>query len=100
MDGAVVANVARDLRLGAFLYVASRSHWPAVRGSAPVPTTLSAVSRFDASVEKWFWRGRVRTQLLVRNLLDRPERYHPLGAELPLRVHLTLAVGVPRAVRE
>ncbi|MFN2566024.1 MAG: hypothetical protein ABR499_13590 [Gemmatimonadaceae bacterium] len=94
-DGQLVGAVAPDLRLGAFLYVASRARWAALRGGPATPLTLPAVSRLDASAEKWFWRHRVRTQLLVRNLLNQPERYHPLGADFPLRAHLTVALALP-----
>ena len=95
LEANLVAAVARDLRLGAFVYVASSTHWvPVLFESAPA-VTLPAIARVDVSVEKWFWRHRVRTQLLVRNLLNRSERYHPLGADFPLRAHLTFALALP-----
>jgi hypothetical protein len=95
VDASLVSAVARDLRLGTFVHVASRTHWSALRGGPPTPISLPAVLRLDVSAEKWFWRHRVRTQLLVRNLLNRSERYHPLGAEFPLRAHLTVALALP-----
>jgi hypothetical protein len=95
LDGQIVAAVATDFRLGAVVYIASRAQWAALRGAAATPVTLPAVSRLDVSAEKWFWQRRVRTQMLVRNLLNQPERYHPLGADFPLRVHLTLGLELP-----
>ena len=96
IEGSVAARVASDFRVATHLYVASRAHWPALRGGPVAPTTLPWVSRLDLSAEKWFWRHRVRTELLLRNVLDRPERYHPLGADLPLRAHITVALALPR----
>jgi hypothetical protein len=95
VEGNVVSAVARDFRLGAFVYAASSTRWAALRGGPPAPVTLGAISRLDVSVEKWFWRHRARTQLLVRNLLNQSERYHPLGADFPLRAHLTVGVALP-----
>jgi hypothetical protein len=95
LEGSLIGAVARDLRLGAFLYVVSSTRWASLRGGPTAPVRLPAISRVDASVEKWFWRHRVRTQLLVRNLVNQSERYHPLGADFPLRAHLTLAVALP-----
>jgi hypothetical protein len=95
LEGNLVGAVARDLRLGAFVYVASSARWAALRGGPAAPVTLPAVSRLDVSAEKWFWRHRVRTQLLVRNLLNQSERHHPLGADFPLRAHLTVALALP-----
>jgi hypothetical protein len=95
LEGNLVSAVAQDVRLGAFLYVASSARWSNLRGGPATPVTLPAVSRLDVSAEKWFWRHRVRTQFLIRNLLNQSERHHPLGAELPLRAHLTFGLALP-----
>jgi hypothetical protein len=95
LEGNLVSAVAQDVRLGACVYVASRARWSNLRGGPATPVTLRAISRFDVSAEKWFWRHRVRAQFLIRNLLDQSERYHPLGAELPLRAHLTFGLALP-----
>jgi hypothetical protein len=95
LEGNLVSAVAQDVRVGVFLYVASSARWSNLRGGPATPVTLRAVSRLDVSAEKWFWRHRVRTQFLIRNLLDQSERYHPLGAELPLRAHLTFGLALP-----
>ncbi|MFN2564111.1 MAG: hypothetical protein ABR499_03780 [Gemmatimonadaceae bacterium] len=95
LEASVVAAPASDLRLGAFVNVASRARWAALRGGPAAPVTLPARTRLDVSAEKWFWRHHVRTQLLFRNLLNQSERYHPLGADFPLRVHFTVALALP-----
>jgi hypothetical protein len=95
LEGQVAFAVASDFRMGAFVYVASRAQWGALRGGPTAPVTLPAISRLDVSAEKWFWHHRLRTQFLVRNLLDRSERYHPLGADLPLRAHITVGLALP-----
>jgi hypothetical protein len=95
LEASLVTAPTRDLRFGAFLDLASRATWGPFRGAATAPVTLPALSRLDLSAEKWFWRRRLRTQFLFRNVLDRPERYHPLGAIFPLRAHLTFEVALP-----
>jgi hypothetical protein len=95
IEGSVAALIAGDVRLGTHLYGTSAARWPALRGAGPAQTTLPWISRLDLSAEKWFWRHRVRTQLLLRNVLDRPERHHPLGADLPLRAHITVGLALP-----
>jgi hypothetical protein len=95
LEGSLVSAVARDVRLGAFLYFTSSAEWADLLGGPATPVTLPAVSRLDVSAEKWFWRHRVRTQFLLRNLFNHSERYHPLGAEFPLRAHITFALALP-----
>jgi hypothetical protein len=97
LEARVVVAPASDLRLGAFINVASRARWPTLRGGPAAPVALPARSPLDVSAEKWFWRHRIRTQLLVRNLLNQSERYHPLGADFPLRVHVTVGLAIPAA---
>jgi hypothetical protein len=95
LEGSLVGAVERDFRLGVFLFVSSSTRWAALRGGPPTPTTVPAVTRLDLSAEKWFWHQRVRTQFLVRNVFNSVERYHPLGAYLPLRAHITVALALP-----
>ena len=97
LEGYLVTAVAPDFRLGGSLYLTSSTRWSALRGGPATPITLPAIARVDLSAEKWFWRHHVRTQILVRNLLNGAERYHPLGADFPLRAHLTVALAVPAA---
>lgn len=42
----------------------------------------------DASLEKAFWNGRLRSALLFQNLLAQQERYHPVGASFNRRMFL------------
>jgi hypothetical protein len=60
-----------------------------------MPVALPSVARVDVSGEKWFWHHRLRTQMLLRNLLNRHERYHPLGADFPLSAHITIELNLP-----
>jgi hypothetical protein len=32
---------------------------------------------------------------MLRNVLNRHERYHPLGADFPLSAHLTVELNLP-----
>ena len=54
--------------------------------------TSPALSRVDLSAEKWMWQQRVRLQLIFRNILNRPERYHPLGAQWNLRTFVSMSI--------
>lgn len=49
---------------------------------------IPAVWLLDASMQKRLWQERLRLSLLFRNLLNREERYHPVGAALDLRFYL------------
>lgn len=85
---------ARDLRLTATADVLSGTSWPGFdvdSGTIRVP----AIARVDASVEKWMWRRQLRIEILFRNLLNRPERYHPYGAQWNLRWHLLASLVLP-----
>ncbi len=44
----------------------------------------------DVQARKWFWRRRLSGSLLLRNLLDRDVRYHPIGGTF----HLTLFIKI------
>ena len=85
---------ARDVRLTATANLSSGTNWPgfdAESGTIHVP----AITRIDASLEKWMWRRRLRIELLFRNLLNKPERYHPYGAQWNLRWHVLAAIVLP-----
>jgi hypothetical protein len=56
---------------------------------------IDPVSRVDLSIEKWLWMRRVHTQLVLRNLLNTPERYHPFGAQFDRRFFLGASVRLP-----
>ena len=90
----VSSEPVRDLRLTATADLLSGTSWPGFdvdSGTIQVP----AIRRIDASVEKWMWRRRLRVQLLLRNILNKPERYHPYGAQWNLRWHLLASLVLP-----
>ena len=88
------AMPGEDFRVGAALNLVGSSTW--VFPSPLNPSgSLEAITRLDASVEKWMWKRRLRLEVLVRNLLNRPERYHPQGAQWNLRSHISLSLQLP-----
>ena len=56
---------------------------------------MSAVRRLDLSAAKSIWRDRVHAQLVFRNLLDAPQRYHPAGVGSDLSYHVNVSVELP-----
>ena len=71
----------------------SAAYWPAYQGldganGGLYSMDIPAVWLLDASVQKRLWQERLRLSLLFRNLLNREERYHPVGAALDLRFYL------------
>jgi hypothetical protein len=96
-SGFVEARVA-TVTAGNFHLAAAARYSPATTWTDPSsPTTmrLHGIQRLDVSANKPFWHERVRAQLIIRNLLDTEETYHPLGAEWGLRTHLALTVALP-----
>jgi hypothetical protein len=85
---------ARDLRVTATANLLSGTRWPGF-GIDSATIRVPAITRIDASLEKWMWRRRLRIELLFRNLLNRPERYHPYGAQWNLRWHLLASIVLP-----
>ncbi len=53
------------------------------------------IRRLDLSANKSMWHDRARAQLVLRNLFNTAERYHPLGAQWNLRTHLALTIDLP-----
>jgi hypothetical protein len=82
------------VRLTATADLLSGTSWPGF-GVDSGPIELPAIRRVDASLEKWMWRRRLRVQLLFRNILNTPERYHPYGAQWNLRWHLLASLVLP-----
>ncbi len=73
-----------DFALRAMLAYRSSSTWTAYPtanpvGDATVPGVASTVT-LDLSVQKWLWQRRVRTVMLVRDILDDDVGFHPIGA--------------------
>jgi hypothetical protein len=83
------ASPVRDFRLSGIAHLTGGTRWPAFAGSTGSPATVPPVRRLDASIEKWMRHRRLRLELLYRNLLNEPERYHPFGAQWNLRWHVS-----------
>ena len=83
------ASPIRDFRLSTIAAFTGGSRWSAFATSAGTSASVPPVRRIDASMEKWMWHGRLRLELLYRNLLNEPERYHPFGAQWNLRWHVS-----------
>lgn len=60
---------------------------------------VPATHRVDLSVNKRLWHERIRTQLVLRNLLDARESTHPFGAQWNLRTHVAATVELPPYTR-
>jgi hypothetical protein len=73
----------------------SGTRWLSVDPATTLATT-PPVERLDLSGEKWMWERRIRVQAVFRNVLNRPERYHPLGAQWNRRTLLTASFTLPR----
>lgn len=79
-------RVAPSFALAATFQGRSSVSFPhASKAAAIADSTLPPFLRMDVSAEKGFWRQRVRTELVIRNVFDAPERLHPDGAEFSLR---------------
>ncbi|HTI63968.1 MAG TPA: hypothetical protein VL524_10650 [Gemmatimonadaceae bacterium] len=94
LRGQLAAMPVRDFRLTATVDVMDGTAWPGF-GSDSATLRVPAISRIDASAEKWLWSRRLRIELLFQNLLNRPERYHPYGAQWNLRWHLMGSLVLP-----
>ncbi|MGE5100345.1 MAG: hypothetical protein ACM3SX_10205 [Deltaproteobacteria bacterium] len=85
------ATPVRDFRLSGIASLASGTSWSTF-GDGQAPATLPPRRRVDASMEKWMWQRRLRFELVYRNLLNEPERYHPFGAQWNLRWHVSASL--------
>ncbi|MEX2582116.1 MAG: hypothetical protein WD766_02510 [Gemmatimonadota bacterium] len=95
LSGRLAYRLHPSFRLGAGLLLKSAVEWPAEAYRRPGAAGLDPISRLDLSIEKWFWSGRLRTQLIVANALQAPERYHPAGADFALRYFVGAALELP-----
>ena len=93
IDAALSTIVAGNFRLAASGRFADGTSWPVLAAGAR--TDLPPLERIDVSMNKPFWHERIRAQLIVRNLLQSAEAYHPLGAQWNLRTHLALTIALP-----
>lgn len=58
-------------------------------------STLDDIVTLDLALTKWFWHGRLKGHLAVRNLLGAAPLYHPIGASFDTTVFagIELLVG-------
>ena len=94
LRGQLAAMPVRDFRVTATVDVMDGTAWPGF-GNESATRRVPAITRIDASAEKWLWSRRLRIELLFQNLLNRPERYHPYGAQWNLRWHLMGSLVLP-----
>ncbi|MEO5567062.1 MAG: hypothetical protein ABIR92_01130 [Gemmatimonadaceae bacterium] len=81
---------------GRFRLALSGRYAPNTRWSFPLePNDVPVTRRIDFSVNKPMWHDRIRAQFVIRNLLNQPERSHPLGAQWNLRTHLAVTIALP-----
>jgi hypothetical protein len=83
-----------NIRVGLRVDVGSSAWWRTFTTARAGPTVPSR-RRIDVTVEKWAWQRRLRIHLLLRNVLNEDERYHPDGAQWNLRSHLTVSMVLP-----
>lgn len=88
------ATPVRDFRVTAGADVANGTVWPGF-GEDSTTLRVPALTQINASAEKWMWYRRIRIELLFQNLLNKPERYHPYGAQWNLRWHLLGSLVLP-----
>jgi TonB-dependent Receptor Plug Domain. len=92
---ALLAAIDPDFRLAAAVGLGDGTNWVALASPGQLPAVTPPLRRMDLSAEKWSWHRRIRLQLVLRNLFNQPERYHPFGAQWNLRAHLAAAVMLP-----
>jgi hypothetical protein len=101
LEGDAVASVARGFTLALLLNLGGPAsilapQLPVGEGLVEVVEyRVPAVARLDLSAEHRFWRERLRANILLRNVFNGAERYHPLGAQFGMAVRATLGVALP-----
>jgi hypothetical protein len=92
LRGQLSASPIRDFRVSGIVNLTGGTRWSAFGGTTGSSPTVPPIRRIDASMEKWMWERRLRLELLYRNLLNEPERYHPYGAQWNLRWHVSASL--------
>jgi hypothetical protein len=88
----ISASPVRDFRLSAIADFTSGTRWSVFTSATGAAVAVPPLRRIDASMEKWMWQRRLRLELVYRNLLNEPERYHPFGAQWNLRWHVSASL--------
>lgn len=60
----------------------------------PFPATTRSFITSDMSIRKLFWKKRLTGSLVLRNLFNAEQRYHPLGGQMDLNYYLRLGVNL------
>ncbi|MEL6822838.1 MAG: hypothetical protein AAFP70_13850, partial [Calditrichota bacterium] len=60
----------------------------------PFPITTEPFITTDISIRKLFWKKRLSGSLVMRNLFNAEQRYHPLGGQMDLNYYLRLGVNL------
>jgi hypothetical protein len=76
-----------DVQLGAGLALTSATTWSRFAGPDGEPAVVPPLRRVNASAEKWFWHRRLHAAYVLENILNKPDRDHPFGAQWNLRFH-------------
>jgi hypothetical protein len=88
----ISASPVRDFRLSGIAAFTSGTRWAVFTSATGAAVAVPPLRRIDASMEKWMWQRRLRLELVYRNLLNEPERYHPFGAQWNLRWHVSASL--------
>ncbi len=62
------------------------------RFSVQYSSTVQRSAILDLQMQKWFWRKRLRGDLLCRNVWNQDFRYHPIGASFDLSFYAQFKV--------
>jgi hypothetical protein len=62
------------------------------RSNGKYSARLRPKTILDISIQKWFWKRKVWTSILFRNVLNQTEVYHPIGATLAFRFYIHVQV--------
>lgn len=97
-----VVTVAPTFSVGGLLVGRSSTTWAAYQEAPPASqggyrARVPGFWTVDLTAVKGFWGQRLRGDLTVRNLLNRPYHYHPIGADAGLSLTVRLAVQLGRA---
>jgi|GEM_PF-5339677 len=60
----------------------------------PFPASTKTFTTTDVSIRKLFWKKRLFGSLVMRNIFNAEQRYHPLGGQMDLNYYLRLGVNL------
>ncbi|MEE9166434.1 MAG: hypothetical protein V3U24_03095 [Candidatus Neomarinimicrobiota bacterium] len=53
-------------------------------------STINGINTLDMAVQKQLWSKKLETTLIVRNILNKENKYHPIGASFNLSFHIQI----------